>query len=150
MRLTALLISAALLAAGCGGGDDQPSKAEFAQDADKICADVSKQVASLGQATTPADLQKTIVSVRRQLSSAIDRLDGLDKPSGNDGKLAQEWIDELRSERGKIDSALADLQTALKNRDADAIKAAGQQLQQLDDKRFTELSRQLGMKSCAS
>jgi len=78
------------------------------------------------------------------------RVDKLDRPNGNDGKLAQQWIDELRDESDQIDDALGDLQKALKDRDPNAIRAAGQKLQQLDNKRFTELSKQLGMSSCAS
>ena len=156
MRVTPALISvlcaAVLLGAGCGddGGGNAPSKQEFANKADDICADVSKQVRNIADATTPAELEKTIVTVRSQLTKAIERLDKLDRPNGNDGKLAQQWIDELRNESDQIDDALGDLQKALKDRDPNAIRAAGQKLQQLDNKRFTELSKQLGMSSCAS
>jgi hypothetical protein len=105
---TALAVIAFAIA-GCGGGDDAPSKAEYIGKADAICKkgndEIAKGAAALGASPTPDEAttfakDKLIPNIEGQLSDLRD----LDKPDG-DGDTIDAITDALQS---GLDKAKAD------------------------------------------
>ncbi|HEY3020310.1 MAG TPA: hypothetical protein VGJ32_08960 [Solirubrobacteraceae bacterium] len=148
MRLPAALLAVAVVAAGCGGAD-APSRAEYATAADKICADVNRQVAKLSAGASGGALDRALTSLGKQLDDAVERLRDLDRPSGRDGDLAKRWIDQLSRDRDRFKQILAELRSALRARDPGRIRSASRRLDRVNFSDTDRLARGLGMKACA-
>ena len=151
MRRLALLGAAAALA-GCGG-DEKPTKEEFARSADAICADLDKKSDEL--AATDADSTEEFVSFAQQARSAareaVKRVDELELPEGADGEVAQAWQEAVRTQaEDELIPALDKLEKAAQDSDEQALLAAAQELQDVDSSRAERLAGDLGAKRCAS
>jgi hypothetical protein len=150
--LAILLLAAASFVAACGGGDDAPSRAEFAKNADAICADVEKDINTLDKVNpeTPAELSNLIDQLKSKFNDGVQRLADLDRPDGDDGKTADEFVTALQSEfKGQAIPALDELETAAKEKDRVKLRAAARKLDALEDSRSEDLARKLGAKKCA-
>jgi hypothetical protein len=151
--LAALLLAAACIVAACGdSGDDAPSRAEFAQNADSICADVEKDINTLDKVNpeTPAELANLIDQLKAKFNDGVDRLAALERPSGDDGKTAEEFVTALQSEfEEQAIPALDALEQAAKEQDRAKLRAAARKLDALEDTRSEDLARKLGAKKCA-
>jgi len=80
--LTALVLAAVLLA-GCGGGDDSPQTKEgFISAADGVCEDLFSEFAQLssGQPTTPRDVADANNQLADTYAKLADRLDKVPLP----------------------------------------------------------------------
>jgi hypothetical protein len=150
------LIAAALVAAamaGCGGGSSS-SKSGFADKADQICADVSKHVAELNQASprSVTELTSFIEQLKKTEQDGIVRLQALKLPSGQDGTTAKQFTDTLQREfNQQVLPALNQVEAAVKKRDRKALKAASVRLQKAQKaKQSTLLAARLGASQCAA
>jgi hypothetical protein len=93
--LGALAALALLLAAGCGGGDETQSKAEFVRDGNAICAewqqargDRFQEIPSkLKPPVTQAEREKAILFLLEPYGDALDALKELDPPAGDEKKV---------------------------------------------------------------
>ena len=154
MRAQKVLAAAvmALAAAGCGG--DEPSKAEYIAQADRVC-----------KRATAAELRARRLFARgqqgggqasaRRITSALDslvstevrtlrELKAMPRPEGDDGKVAGEYITSLDRDI----SLLRAYATAVKGRD----RAAGQRaLAQLNARQgaSSAIARRYGFKVCS-
>ena len=149
--LAILLVSVGL--AACGGDDDSgsaPSKAEFANNAEKICRDTEKELESIGHgAESPEDVAKAIDKVIDQGRKAADDLVALERPEGEAGQTAEEFSEGFRSElNDQIVPALEDLQAALEKKDVQAVQAAAKKLQDLETSKSDTAARELGATAC--
>jgi hypothetical protein len=149
--LAILLVSVGLVA--CGGDDDSgsaPSKAEYANNAEKICRDTEKELENIGKgAESPEDVANAIDKVIDQGRQAADDLVALERPEGEAGQSAEEFSEGFKSElNDQIVPALEDLQAALEKKDVQAVQAAAKKLQDLETSKSDKAARELGATAC--
>jgi putative heme degradation protein len=106
------LLAAGLLAAGCGGGDDNLTKAEFTNQADAICKKgnqeidkAAKQVFTSKQAPSKAQFEKLVNdTLIPNTQSQIDQIRDLNPPSADEDQVnalleeAQSALDEVKQD----------------------------------------------------
>ncbi len=147
-------IVAGLLAlgiAGCGG-DDGPTKKEFAADANKICQDIERQSQNLGesQPDSLSEISSFADKAEKTVRDGVSRLQKLERPSGADGDKAKQFVDRLKSELDtKFVPALRELKTAAEEKDAKGLRSAAEKLQKVDTTESDKLARELGATACA-
>jgi hypothetical protein len=134
----AAFLGVGLLAAGCGGGDDNLTKAEFIQQADAICKKGNKQVDASAekifttkQGPTKAQLQQfASETLIPNIQSQVDDVRALNEPSEDEDQV-----------NAFLDSAQAELD-----------KGKEDPLYMTSDKSFSEtnkLGKQYGFKVCS-
>ncbi len=141
----------ALLVAGCGG-DDGPTKQEFARDANTVCQDIEAESRQLGEARPDSlsEIGQFADRAEKTVRDGVARLEKLERPSGDDGKTAKEFVDALNAElEQKFVPALRDLKTAANEKDAKGLRSAAEQLQKIDTTKSDRLARELGANACA-
>jgi hypothetical protein len=119
LRLSAVAAVAALVVAGCGGGDDSNKAAgysDFSAQANQVCKDANPDIKALGakltgKATTDAAVYDQLVP---KLEDATNKLAALDAP------------DELKADFDKLNS-INNQQLALAKKAQQAAKAGDQQ-----------------------
>jgi hypothetical protein len=149
--LAVLLVSLGL--AACGGDDESgsaPSKAEFANNAEKICRDTEKELENIGNgAESPDDVAAAIDKVIDKSQQAADDLVALERPEGQNGEKAQEFSEGFKSELDDdIVPALEDLQAALKKKDVQGVQDAANKLKELETSKSDKAARELGATAC--
>jgi hypothetical protein len=147
--LAVLLVSLGL--AACGGDDDSaPTKAEFANNAEKICKDTEKELENIGNgAESPDDVAAAIDKVIDKSQQAADDLVALERPEGQNGEKAQEFSEGFKSELDDdIVPALEDLQAALKKKDVQGVQDAANKLKELETSKSDKAARELGATAC--
>ena len=151
-RFAAVPLTLILLALGVAacGGDDAPSKAEFAASAEKICKDAEKQLRGLGESKTRAQVADSIDKAIDATQTSVDELQDLDLPEGEAGDQAQEFVDAIEREIDKGIPALEDLGEAIKTNDDKAAQEAYGRLQEIQDTESDKLARELGIEGCAN
>ena len=149
--LTTLVLALGLVACG-GGGSNAPTKAEFAADADKVCAAAEKHLGDIGQnATSRAEITKAVDKVIDETQKSLDDLKALDRPDGSAGKAADKFVSSLQSDiEDKGIPALEKLRDALKSNDQQAAQKAAQELQAIDSGNTNKLALAAGAKGCAN
>jgi hypothetical protein len=150
-RLAPILVAALALALAACNGDDAPSQEDYAQDAERICRDAFTRLEELGSdAETPQDIAEAIDSVIAETRRTIDELEALERPDGDAGETAGDFVAAVRSDANdEAIPALQDLRTALEDRDEQAARDAAERLQSLDASRSDRLARELGATECA-
>ena len=151
-RFAALPLVPVLIAIGLSacGGDDAPSRQDFADQAEKICQNAEKQLQSVGQnASSPTEIANAIDKVIDQSQSSLDDLRDLDQPDGADGEAAERFVKALeRDIEDKGIPALEDLRDALKDNDQQAAQEAAQRLQAIETSNTDELAKKIGATDC--
>ncbi len=145
----AILLPSALALGACGGG---VSKEDYAQDLDEVCSVIEKRTESIGQgqASNPAELSKQLDELRRTIRDGIERMRDIERPDGEDGEKAQEYVDELEQALdGELLPALEDLEQAVRAKDQTKIRAAAARLESVDEEKTDQLARDLGADDCA-
>jgi hypothetical protein len=136
--------------AACGG-DDAPSREEFARNADGICADIERELKSLNRINpnTPGELSAFLGQLKSRINEGVKRLSELERPEGDAGKTADEFISTLDDElRQQAIPALDELEAAAKQRDEIKLRAAARKLDALKETRSDRLARELGADKC--
>ena len=141
--------------AACGGGDGDgsaPSKADFAASADQICKDAEDALKNVGQnASSPEEIAAAVDKVIDETQKSVDKLKDLDRPSGEAGEQAGEFVDAIQSDiEGKGIPALEDLRDAVKSKDQAAAQKAAQKLQAIETTNSDKLASEIGAKGCAN
>ena len=149
--LTMLALALGLVACG-GGGSDAPTKAEFAADADKVCATAEKNLGDIGKnATSRAEIAKAVDTVIDETQKSLDDLKALDRPEGSAGEAADKFVSSLQSDiEDKGIPALEKLRDALKSNDQKAAQKAARELQAIDSGDTNKLALAAGAKGCAN
>jgi hypothetical protein len=149
LPLAILAVGVGLL--GCGGDEgDTPSKQEFAENANRICRETEKEFEQIGQsAESPEELVDVLDKAIDKSQAAADDLVALERPEGADGEAASKFVEGFKSELNeKLVPAIEDLKQAVKDKDAQAVQEAAQQLQQLEATQSDRYARELGATSC--
>jgi len=149
-RLSALLLALALALAACGG--DSVSKDDYADDLDEVCADIEAKTEEIGQADVsgPGELSAQLDEIRTAIRDGIERMKDIERPDGEDGELAQQYVTELeKALETQVLPALDDLEQAVKAKDQAGIRAAAKRLQAIDEKQTDQIAEQLGADGCA-
>jgi hypothetical protein len=151
LRSSVVLAALVWAVAACGGGDDAPSREEFARNADGVCADIERQLKSLNRINpnTPGELSAFLGQLKSRINEGVKRLSELDRPEGDAGKTADEFISTLDDElRNQAIPALDELEAAAKKRDQIKLRAAVRKLDALEETRSDQLARELGADKC--
>jgi hypothetical protein len=147
MPLAVLTVGLGLL--GCGG-DDAPSKQEFANEADRICRETEEELEQIGQsAESPEELTAVLDKVIDRTQAAADDLVDLERPEGADGDTAEKFVEGFQSELDdKLVPAIEDLRQAVEDKDTQAVQEAAQRLEQLEATESDRYARELGASAC--
>jgi hypothetical protein len=139
-----------VLALSACGGDDAPSKAEFAEKAEKICKNAEKQLENIGEnATSPDEIADAVDKVIDQSQSSLDELRDLDRPEGDAGEAADTFVAALeRDIEDKGIPALEELRDAVRDNDQTAAQKAAQKLQAIETSNTNELAKKIGAAGC--
>ena len=147
-RLLLPLLASVLLAA-CGG-EDGPTRQEFASSADKICRDLAQSTEAIAAPENPGELVGFADTLTREVDDAVKKMNALEVPSGDDGEKAEQFQAAIESDANeKIKPALAELKEAARARDEKAIVSAGERIQGTKTPESDRLAREIGATQCA-
>jgi hypothetical protein len=147
------LVLAALIPAACGGDEDGVSRGDYAKRVNKVCHDAERGLRKLdiGSAETSAEVGALIDDVIAKSRAAVDRLKGLERPSGDAGDAANRFVATLEREfANEALPALDDLKAAIRSGDRGAAADAADRLSELENTESDRFARQLGADSCAA
>ena len=144
MRGVVPLAAVVLLAAGCGGGDDEPSGADWAAQANQICRTYAQRIQATGQPTTPTG---AVAYIRRAIPLAqeeVEKLRALETPEADRAKIDR----MLDSVEASIDALGAVLRARVSGDEAAVEDATqrGAQASAVSDR----IARELGATACAA
>ena len=149
IRLAPFLLLSALLLAACGG----VSKEDYAKDLDEVCVDIEKTTEEIGQAqvSNPSELSAQLDDIRKAIQDGIERMKDLERPDGDDGETAEQYVTKLEQTLNReVLPALDDLEKAVVAKDQGAIRAAATRLQGIDEEETDRLAAELGADECAA
>jgi hypothetical protein len=150
-RLAILLGLLAFGLAACGGDDDDaPSREEFADRASEICRKAERALADVGEsATTQEEIVDAVDRVIEESRDAVNQLADLERPEGDAGETADEFVNATRREiEDEGIPALEDLRDALESEDQQAAQEAAQRLQGVNTEASERAARELGADAC--
>ncbi|HZN90493.1 MAG TPA: hypothetical protein VFB44_16050 [Thermoleophilaceae bacterium] len=144
-----LLFATALFVGACGG-DDAPTREEFAENASRICREAEQSLEQLGEgAETPEEVSKVIDKGIKRTQQAADELSDLDRPEGEDGETAGTFVEGFEKQlNDKLVPALEDLKQAIDDKDQQAVQQAAEKLQGLENDASDQAARKLGATDC--
>lgn len=153
MRHAVAAVALCVVVAGCGG-DDGPSKQDYAKRADAICADLNRALAPLNQEAANVQRGSNEAQVFNDLARVTQRsvdvsepflakLDALETP-GDDRDDLKSWIADGRRQL----TLLTDLSKALAARDQAKIVRVSEQVDELTT-RAARFAASYGMSRCA-
>ena len=149
-RLSLLFVLTSLLLGACGG-DDGPTRQEFAADANKVCKDLERTGDSLKEPESVAEIEQFATDLEKKVDEAVGKLDDLERPSGDDGEKADRFIEEIKKGTDdQIKPALAELREAAQAKDEKAIVAAAGKIEKVKTPEADRLANELGAKECAN
>jgi hypothetical protein len=131
--------------------DENPSQDTFAERANEICRDARQ---SLGDVTDGAESPAEIVpAINRVIDTSRDvvaELADLDRPRGEAGDRAQQFVDATRTEIENVGiPALEELREAVESGDREEARRVALRLQQIDSSASNEAAREIGATACA-
>jgi hypothetical protein len=148
------VLLAALALPACGGDDDgDVSREDYAEQVNRVCRDVERQLNELGIAEprTRDEITQLIDDVIARSRAAVDRLQALERPGGDAGETADRFVDTLERElEQQLLPALEDLKDAIQSADREAAADAAERLDVLQNTESDRFARELGADSCAA
>jgi hypothetical protein len=155
-RLAPILLSLLAFAiASCGGGDEDdeaPSQADFAKRANQICRQTEASLEEVGEnADTPQDIVDAVDLLIAESRNAADQLADLDRPEGQAGQRAEEFVEATRKElEDEGIPGLEQLRAAIESGDQKAVGEAAARLQNIDSSDTNRAAREIGAGACAA
>jgi hypothetical protein len=149
-RLASILLAVlAFVVASCGG-DDPPTREEYADRASEICREAEQSLDEVTQgAETPEEVADAVDQVIEESRNAVDELADLERPEGEAGEAADRFVNATRTEiQEKGIPVLEDLRDALADGDEQAAQDAAQRLQEIDSEASNRAARELGAEGC--
>jgi hypothetical protein len=132
-------------------GDDGPSQEEFADQANEICREAKESLDDVGEgAQGEEDIIAAIDQVIGASRETVDELAALERPEGEAGETATEFVEATRAEL--VDKGIPELEAlreALEDRDEQAARESAQRLQEFDSEESNEAARAVGATACA-
>ncbi len=139
----AVLAAAALAIAGCGG-DDAPSKEEFATNLDKVCKRTSVKVAKLKRPRTLKEIAAYAEQSRGLLETSVREAQALELPKEN----RKEFKAYILSSKESL-SALDEIEQAAKTKNGRTIRKVFLKTAAENKKRDAQ-AKKLGLKQCGA
>jgi hypothetical protein len=138
-QVTRLLVAAAALLAltGCGASGTNDNGTTFVSQANRICADVNRKIASLPAINTTAALLKIGPKEISATNSALAKLRALTPPSGKRATV-QKLISGLTQETALIQQVVATVRAG-NLKQAQSLAAQGSALNASDQAKATSL-----------
>ena len=151
IRLAPLLLTLLAFTVASCGGDDAPSREDFAERASEICRETEEALENVGQdAESPEDIANAVDQVIEESRNAVDELADLERPEGDAGETAETFVNATRTEiEEKGIPALEDLRDALADGNQQAAQEAAQELQSIDSEASNKAAKDLGADECA-
>ncbi len=149
-RTAAALLAVLAGATACGGAP--PTREEYAAQADRVCREAEQALERIEDrpADTPQARGELIAATQRSLRQVVERLNELERPEGEAGRLAQAYVAQLERRAEEVTPLLDRLRTALADDDVEAIRRAARALEAFEGaERTDELARRLGARACA-
>jgi hypothetical protein len=148
-RLAPILLS--LLAFASCSGDDPPSQEDFADQANEICREAEQSLENVAEgADAPEDIVEAIDEVIEESRKAVDELEDLERPEGEAGETAEQFVDATRMEiQDEGIPALEELRGAIEREDQGEIQEAALRLRRIDSSASNRTARALGATDCA-
>ena len=141
--VAALVGVLSLLAAGCGGGGEEPlSKADFQSQANAICAKYEKQLKALGTPSSIDEIPDLVQQALVILNKEIDEIAALNPPDE-----LQSDFDKMIAASNKTKAAANDLSAAAKSGDQAAVQKALEDGNAASDE-ADQLAAGLGLGEC--
>ena len=150
-RLASILLCVLAFGLAACGGDDAPSKEDFAERANEICREAERALDNVGQeAESPDEIADAVDRVIEESRNAVDELADLERPEGSDGETAERFVNATREEiEDEGIPALEDLRDAVRSEDPEAAQEAAQRLQEVQTDESNKAARELGANACA-
>jgi hypothetical protein len=146
-RPIVLALTGALALAGCGG-DDAPSRADFAEQADKICQDAKDKIEGLSEPKDFNDIEQYAADIDEAVADANKKLGDLDVPEGEDGEKAEAFQQAFAADyENQVKPKVDELREAAEAKDEQAVLRAAQAAQQTP--RTDRLAKDIGAEACA-
>jgi ABC-type enterochelin transport system substrate-binding protein len=150
-RLAAILACLLTVALAACGGDDAPTREEFADRANEICRKAERSAERLGEsAQSREEIAEAVDRVIEESRDAVDELDDLEVPEGEAGDTAERFVDATRTQI--VDEGipvLEDLRDAVEQNDAQAAQEASDRLEAIETEESDRAARELGANACA-
>jgi hypothetical protein len=145
LRLAWALVGAALLlAAGCGGGEERLSTAEFQERVNAICEKYDKQVDAVGAPSSVEEIPGYVAKVLPIVEREVEEMKAVEPPEDD-----QEAFDAMVGEAERALEAGRDLSDAAEENDQAAIEQALNEGNTASD-RADEHARELGLTACVN
>jgi septation ring formation regulator EzrA len=131
--------------------DDAPSQEAFAERANEICREAERSLENVGEgAESPEEIIPAIDRVIEEIRNTMDELADLERPEGDAGQRAEEFVDATRREIEEVGiPGLQELRKAVENRDQDAARRVARRLRQIDSSASNQAAREVGATACA-
>ena len=144
-----MAVAGALVLAGCGG-DDAPSRADFAEQADKICQDAKDKIEGLEEPKDFNDIERYASDLDQAVADANKRLGDLHVPEGEDGEKAEAFQQAFAADyENQVKPKVEELRQAADAKDEQAVLRAAQSAQEIETPRTDRLARDVGADGCA-
>jgi hypothetical protein len=145
LRLACALAGAVLLvAAGCGGGEDRLSTAEFQERVNGICTKYDKQIDAVRAPSSVEEIPAYVAKVLPIVEREVEEMKAAEPPEND-----QEAFDAMVGEAEKALEAGRDLSDAAEENDEAAIEKALNEGNAASD-RADEHARELGLTDCVN
>ena len=150
-RLAAILLTLLAFAAASCNGDDPPSQDEFAGQANGICRQAEQSLENLAEEVeSREEIPEAIDRVIKEARQTVDELDDLERPEGEAGETAEQFVNATRTEIQDVGiPALEELRGAVESDDRGAIREAALRLRGIDTSASNRAARELGATDCA-
>jgi hypothetical protein len=136
-------VALALLAAGCGGGDDRLSEEEFRERANAVCADYDRQVEKLGEPSSVDEVEDFAAKAADLTRRGVGELRELEPPD----ELQPDY-DRFLAEGQTVVELSDRLERAARDRDAEELQKILREAQ-ASDRRSDQIAKRLGLDECA-
>jgi hypothetical protein len=146
--LGALVLISCLGLAACGG----VSKEDYAEDLNEVCTDIEQKTEEIGQAdvSNPSELSAQLDDIRAAIKDGIERMKDIERPDGEDGETAEEYVTKLEETLNQeVLPALDELEEAVLAKDQAKVRAAAKRLQGIDEEETDRLAAELGADECS-
>ena len=140
---------AALAFAGCGG-DDKPSLASHAQDAEKICTEGQDKIENLERPQNLDEASQFVDDLDAALQEAADKIDELETPEGGDGEKAEQFAQAFKTDiESQFAPKLDEMKQAAESGNERQFAEAAEALDGIETPRTDKLARDIGAEGCA-
>ena len=148
-RVLFVPVLASVALAACGG-EEGPTREEYARSVDSVCAEARKADDNLGTPDSAAELVSFTDRLVKVSDDIVKKIKAVERPSGEDGEKAEQFVTAFeRDVDTKLKPALGELRTAAQKGDAQGLRTAAEKLQRVETPESDRLAKEIGARGCA-